>query len=84
VIGRVLTLFVAAALVIGVATQPGWSFDDDDAGYSLDDDHPADPAMLATTTTVVARHRQVAPIAWDVVASPGRLHAVSVFRPPRA
>ena len=82
---RVLTLILSAALVIGAATQLGWSFDDDTAGYSVDDDRPVDPAaMPTTTTTVVARDRQAAPIAWDVVTSSGRLHAVSVFRPPRA
>jgi hypothetical protein len=84
VIVRVLTLIVSAALVIGAATQLGWAFDDDTAGYSIDDDRPVDPAAMPSTTTVVAADRQAAPLAWHVVASPGRLHAVSVFRPPRA
>jgi hypothetical protein len=85
VIVRVLTLIVSAALVIGAATQLGWAFDDDTAGYSIDDDPPVDPAaMPTTTTTILARRHQAAPVVWDVVASPGRLHAVSVFRPPRA
>jgi hypothetical protein len=85
VIVRVLALLATSALVIGAATQLGWAFDDSDAGYSIDDDLPTDPtAMPATQTTIVARHHQAAPVVWDVVASPGRLHAVSVFRPPRA
>jgi len=86
VIVRVLALLATFALVIGAATQLGWAFDDsDNAGYSIDDDHPADPtAVPATETTVVVHVRQTAPVAWDFVASPGRLHAVSVFRPPRA
>jgi hypothetical protein len=84
VIVRVLTLIVSAALVIGTATQLGWAFDDDTAGYSIDDDRPVDPAAMPTTTPILARRHQAAPVVWDVVPSPGRLHAVSVFRPPRA
>ena len=83
---RIATMvLLAAVLLIGMSQLGVAASDTDDtSGYAVDNDRPDDaPIALASDLALPASDRQPVRLAWDVAASHGRLHAVSVFRPPR-
>lgn len=79
---RVIVLALALLMAAGVASPTGMAAPDVTAAVDVAPD--ADPAITETAVTFEGPdRRELRQFATPSDASPGRLHRISIFRPPR-